>query len=87
MYQLILTKSERDAIDWVGGRYATGDDLANILIPHGDKDWDEDGDITFLLPESSAWRIQDLADEEEHRWPCFGTTLVSKLETFLSKIV
>lgn len=31
-YTLTLTSGERKAIDWVGHRYAHGDDLSNVLL-------------------------------------------------------
>lgn len=41
MYSLTLTGEERDAFDWVGNRYSTGDDVADILkscIPEREDD-------------------------------------------------
>lgn len=88
MYELTLTSDERDAFGWVGDRYAAGaiSDLLIALLPD-DVEWCDDGDITFDVPEHVAWQIDELADEEDHAWPCFAPTLAAKLETFLAQIV
>jgi hypothetical protein len=88
MYKLVLTSEERRAFDWVGDRYNAGQ-VASILIDHlsEDHEWSDEGDITFDLPESAAWDIQRLAEEEEFLWPCFGGDLRTKLNDLLGQIV
>lgn len=91
-YTLRLTKEDRKAIDFVGGRYSHGYDLYKLLwssevtkLP--DCDWDAETEIVFGIPEHIAFQIQEAADENEHRWELFGSELVMKLETLLGKIV
>jgi hypothetical protein len=88
MYQLILTAEERRAFDWVGDRFNAGQ-VASILTGHlpEDREWADEGDLTFDLPEHAAWEIQRLAEEEEFLWPCFGGNLRTKLNDFLGQIV
>jgi len=89
MYTLTLTADERKAFDWVGNRYATGDDWSKILgecMPE-DKAWCDDEEITFSIPEAKAWELNELADSEDSRFPCFSSELTSKLESFLARIV
>jgi hypothetical protein len=88
MYQLILTKGERDAFDWVGNRYAAGD-VAKLLLDcmPEDAEWDSEGEILFSVPEHVAWEINTLAEEEEHQWPCFAPDLASKMNVFCQAIV
>ena len=51
MYSLTLTADERRAFDWVGDRYNSGKvaDLLIDCIPE-DREWGDDGDITFRDP-------------------------------------
>jgi hypothetical protein len=88
MYQLVLTADERRAFDWVGDRYNAGQ-VASILMDHlpEDSEWADESDIAFDVPESAAWEIQRLAEEEEFLWPCFGGDLRTKLNDFLGQIV
>lgn len=99
-YKLRLTIGERKAIDWVGDRYAHGNDLWEILTDthdwefhttqeDDDTDWGwlSDVDITFTLQEYQAWAIQGIAEECNHQWDCFAPELVAKLETLLGQIV
>ncbi len=88
MYTLVLTSDERRAFDWVGDRYNAGQ-VASMLIDHlpEDREWADEGDITFDLPEHVAWEIQRLAEEEDLLWPCFSPELRSKLNDFLGQIV
>lgn len=81
MYTLILTADDRHAFDWVGHRYNAGRaaDLLRDCIPDGSPEWEDDGDISFILPEHVAWQIRDLAEEEGNAWPCFATDLACKL--------
>jgi hypothetical protein len=89
MYTLTLTRDERRAFDWVGDRYNAGR-VAELLIgciTEGQPEWDEDGDITFAIPEHVAWEIQDLAEEEDHSWPCFSAELANRLNALCWSIV
>lgn len=86
MYQLILSKSERDAIDWVGGRYEHGSEFRNLLMD-GDVscEWDSDEDMLIRIPEHVAWEIQDLL--KDCLFDCFNQDLIRKIYAFLDKIV
>ena len=55
MYTLTLTADERRAFDWVGDRYNSCKfaDLLIGCIPEN-REWDDDGDITFQIPEHVA---------------------------------
>ena len=80
MYTLTLTAVERRAFDWVGDRYNSGK-VASLLpdcIPE-DREWGDDGDIMFVIPEHVAWAIRELAEEEENAWACFAPALAAKL--------
>jgi hypothetical protein len=88
MYSLTLTSDERQAFDWVGSRYSSGK-VANLLldcIPE-DREWSDDGDISFELPEAIAWEINQLAEKEGYSWPCFGPDLTEKLNELCWGIV
>ena len=101
MYKLTLTKSERDAIDWIGNRYSTGDDFYKLLsnckqfiidpetgAPDYDfDDWDCKWDITFEVPEHIAWSIRELFEDEDMLFPCFAPEFVEKLVKFYDEIV
>lgn len=88
-YTLTLTSGERHAIDWVGNRYGHGNDLCLLLIGciRGDEEWGQEGDITFEIPEGTAWAIQEIAEEDNHNWTCFSSDLASKLDRFCDGIV
>lgn len=89
MSQLTLTSDERKAFDWIGNRYATGDDVAmrlRRLLADG-HEWDDAGDITFSIPEHVAWEISELSASEDSLWPCFADGLKSKMQTFCDSIV
>jgi hypothetical protein len=80
MYCLTLTADERQAFDWVGSRYNSGK-VAELLldcIPE-DREWSDDGEITFNLPEHVTWQNNELAEEEGYSWACFAPDLVGKL--------
>lgn len=87
-YSLMLTREERKAIDWVGYRYAHGDDLYEQLVhcdSNPDVDWDSEVDITFSIPEHVAWEIREACEEDN--LACFSPELVSKLMDFCNKII
>jgi hypothetical protein len=88
MYSLSLTSDERDAFDWVANRYNSGQvaDLLLDLIPEG-REWADDGDITFGIPEHVAWQINDLAEAEGYSWACFAPDLAEKLNELCWGIV
>lgn len=89
MYTLTLTRDERRAIDWIGGRYGHGFDLGviltNTLYTPDDLEWDEEGDITYHLIESQAWEVSELIDADN--LACFSDEFRSKLYQFQAKIV
>lgn len=91
MYTLTLTKADRDAFDWVGGRY-NAHEIAGLLEStwdDEDKGWNEDNqdDMTFNIPEHIAWEIDELAKEEDYTFPCFASDLRHKMEDFCNSIV
>ncbi len=93
MYALTLTKSERDAFDWVGYRYNSGD-IMRILRSctayyNQDDSIKEDDmeDLNFLVPEHKAWEIKELAEQEEYSFPCFADELKAKMWEFCDKII
>jgi hypothetical protein len=91
-YTLTLTADERRAIDWVGNRYATGDELRDRLetgIGHDDDEqqWDDKGPVTFSLTEADAWEVRELCEQEEFLYPCFSPELAAKLQALCDSIV
>lgn len=88
MYNLTLTRDERRAFDWVRDRYNAGRvaDILRECLPD-DCEWNQEGDITFIIPEHLAWQIHDFATEENHAWPCFSPHLAGKMVTFCMSIV
>jgi hypothetical protein len=90
MYRLTLTATERQAFDWVGDRYYTGDAWYRLLwleCTLEDAEWDSDQDITFAIPENIAWQLKELAEKEKYLWPCFSDELARKLQDFCNSIV
>lgn len=92
MYELMLTRDERLAIDWVGNRYHNGEALYLQLWAHSevvpdDLDWDAEGVLTFRVPEHVAWQIKENADTEDGHWPCFAEDLASKMQKFIDSII
>ncbi len=92
MYSLVLSKSERRQFDHVGHRYGNGYDMYKLLWGKStqtpdDVDWDYDGDIVFYIPEHVAWEISELADDDNHIWPCFSDNLTVKMMAFMDSIV
>lgn len=92
-YELVLTKKERDAFDWIGGRYDHGFHLKCRLISALEYNgidqevWDSDDDILFDIPEGLAWDIGFIGEECEYRWDCYSRELGRKLTDFCMKIV
>ncbi|CAK9251252.1 unnamed protein product [Sphagnum jensenii] len=90
-YSLTLSKSERDAIDWVGFRYNHGDPFYKLLCKctasPEDADWDDVRDITYDMPEHIAWEIRELFEEDNFEFACFAPEFVSKLMQFVDRIV
>jgi hypothetical protein len=88
MYHLTLTVDERQAFDWVGDRYNSGN-VADLLIdclPEG-SEWSDESDLTFHIPEHVAWQINELAQEEGYAWACFAPSLATKLSELCWGIV
>ncbi len=85
---MLLTGHERQAFDCVGDRHNSGKvaDLLTDCTPE-DREWVDDGDITFDIPEHVAWQINDLAEEEGFSWPCFDPDLADKLHELCWGIV
>lgn len=91
MYELMLTHSERMAINWVGNRYGHGTDLYRQLLKGYwyplDANWDSDVDIRFEIPEYVAWRIRDIGEEDNFLWTCFSPEFAQKMNDFCDKII
>lgn len=90
MYRLTLTKGERDAVDWVGGRYRHGTDLCRLLCGQcnrepAEADWDDDVEITFVIPEPAAWELNEIIEEDG--LACFAEELRAKFYTLQGQIV
>ena len=89
MYQLTLSRSERRAIEWIGNRYANGDNLYSLLCDAdwgNCRQWDEPQDITFTFHENVAWGMLDIREAEDGHWPCFSPELACKLNVFCETI-
>jgi len=88
MYSLTLTADERRAFDWIGSRYNSGKvaDLLLDCLPE-DREWSDEGDISFVIPEHVAWEIKKLAEEEDYSWACFAPVLSAKLNDLCWGIV
>ena len=88
LYTLTLTRPERQAFNMVEGRYNETDvmDFLVECLP-ANRGWNDDGDITFRIPEHIAWEIDQLAKEEQNTWPMFNDELANKLNGFLLTIV
>ena len=93
MYFLTLTRTERRAFDWIGGRYYNGDDMSKLLREclGPDEEWSQIGDIKFSIPEHIAWQIAELADQNAEgghsKFPCFAPELANKMYAFVDNIV
>jgi hypothetical protein len=97
MYTLTLTITEQKAINWIGNRYRHGNDLYNLLVlctwefegqRGGDTEWAWGmHDITFKIPESIAWQIVDIIEDENERLSCFANELKNKLYEFSAQVV
>lgn len=89
MYKLTLTADEREAMDWIGGRYFHGHELSGILsecMAEWDE-WDMEGDITFLIPEHKAWEISDGLQGEDFELACLCEDFAAKLIGFCYNLV
>ena len=88
MYTLRLTDEERRAFDWVGDRYNAGAvaELLRDCCPE-ESAWTDPAPIDFAIPESVAWRILELAEEEDFAWPCFAPGLAAVLNALCCRIV
>ena len=89
MPQLTLSADERRAFDWIGHRYATGHDVYSVLLDHMPEgsEWDDEGTITFVLPNHAVQMIAGLSEEEDHLWPCFASELTCKMNHLIQGVV
>ena len=87
MYSRTLTADERRAFDWVGSRFNSGK-VADLLLDciREDREWGDDGSITFIISEHVAWEINELA-EEDYSWACLAPALVAKLNDLCWSVV
>ena len=95
MYTIELTREERRAIDWIGDRYAHGDGLFRVLLEYcswccpypeiEDAEWHDNVPLEFSVPEAAAWKIKEIVEQDN--LACFSTSLVRKLQNFVSNIV
>jgi hypothetical protein len=95
---LVLTRRERDAIGWIGGRYFHGAELESLLHSPGvvqivydaqpnpdDSPWydgDYHGDIGFRVPSGVRNAILRGFEAERFEFACFSAFLANKLEVF-----
>lgn len=81
MKPLTLTKGERNAFEWVAGRYATGHEVVDVLLTCLDPDqsWYDDGALTIQVTDAAIDLIRELSAEEYHLWPCFAPELKCKM--------
>ena len=92
MYQLTLTKAERNTMDWIGPRYFHGDDLFDLLMDEevayepDEWDWKDSEKITFTIPENIAWQIREGFESENHEFALLPPEFVQKLSGFLERI-
>ena len=102
MYTLTLTHDERQAIDWIGHRYAHGDKFARLLLDcewievsgsgswlrkNDTLEWDFTGSIMFEIPENLAWQMRDMFEEEDFQFDCLSEDFAHKLMSFCFNIV
>lgn len=93
-YTLTLTRAERDAFAWIGGRYAHGSDMLSLIWKHGEivdpipepEDMDDPRPITFLIPEFVAWLIRDLVTDLEDDPDGDGSSAPYMWECFSDKL-
>lgn len=88
---LTLTLGERQALDWVGNRYATGDDLYKHLWVYceqsdDEQDWDDPRPMTFLFNQDNLDETYRICGEEDFLYPCFAPALVQKFEDLLQPL-
>lgn len=97
MRKLTLTKSERDAMDWIGYRYPHGYDFYKLLmdadwhpkttevindVTYTDgPEWDSEGEITFHINDELFFRIQQLLSECDY--DCIVDSFAEKLMNLL----
>lgn len=91
-YEMTLQKPVRDTLDWIGDRYGIGEVgmvLRGCLLDGAE--WDQEGPITFNIPEHSAWEIRDLieADTEggHSMMPCLDGDAKEPFYHLLDRIV
>lgn len=96
MYDLTLTKSERDALSWIGYRYFHGNELIDLLLESDialttpftvDPEWDSNCAITFNVPENLAHAIKAGLEDENLEMACLCYELQVKFLDFIDKIV
>lgn len=93
MYELTLTSSERQAIDFVGDRYPEGDDLFKLLWHKSNclpgVEWESKDDIAFTIPEHIAWQIKDTLEHADSNYGAalFASEFREKLMKFCERIV
>lgn len=88
MYTLTLTPAERQAIDWIGYRYAHGADFYHLLnqaVWMDGVEWADDADLTFRISEPLAWEMLHTIPEDN--FACFSDEFIAKLLEFFDKIV
>lgn len=87
-FKLVLSKSDRDAIDWVGHRYSHGNELSDLLMSgecavdgddYENDPWHLPGEMTFEIPDNHMSEYERLITEDS--MACFSGSLKHKLMT------
>ena len=93
-YTLTLTKADRDAIAFVGHRYAWSNALGHLYARsawEGDSDSDEP--ITYTMPEHVAWELAEAFEQDTEGGHSYfpmldgRSELAEKLYALISAIV
>lgn len=87
MYKLTLTSDDREALEWIGGRYDHGQPLIDILLDtEYTGTWWGPESIEFNIPEHKAWEIRELIGDK-FILDCLSEDLNHKIIKFIEHIV
>ena len=84
-YTLTLSLAERRAIDWIGDRYAHGNELYSLLWARceqtpDDADWDDPRPIDFTFTPKRAHDLTTIRDDDQGHWTCFAPEFAKKFD-------